>query len=294
MLDGDPDLLEYVHRLLGYLSTGRTSEQIITIFHGPTATGKSTVLGAIMAALGDYAGAGHPEILLGNSGADLNSLVFLHDLQGKRLVRISEARATRRLEVEAVKRLTGGDPITCRTLNAAPVTFTPGFSFVLDCNHLPAFPGADAAVLRRLRVIPCGNPIPLDAIRQEHAAAIRGEAAGILAYLVRGAVAYLADGLGPVPEAVSSAVLAYRYENDPVGRFLEEATVATPGAWTSTADLCAAYGAWAVLRGLPILDSAAFGKSMRDRRIDHKRSSSCAGWMVRLTPQAAHGVQVAA
>src|SRR5262249_44829564 len=50
---GDDELAGFLARAVGYSLTGDTSEDRLFFAHGPTATGKSTTLEAIKAALGD-------------------------------------------------------------------------------------------------------------------------------------------------------------------------------------------------------------------------------------------------
>jgi putative DNA primase/helicase len=48
-------LRAYVQRVAGYALTGSTAEEKLFLVHGPTAGGKSTFLGALRRAWGDYA-----------------------------------------------------------------------------------------------------------------------------------------------------------------------------------------------------------------------------------------------
>src|SRR5438445_5485216 len=60
---GDPELIGSVRRLLGYCLTGQTTEQILAIFYGTGANGKSTLLDAVVHVMGDYATPGAPGVL---------------------------------------------------------------------------------------------------------------------------------------------------------------------------------------------------------------------------------------
>ena len=61
----------------------------------------------------------------------------LADLRGRRLVTLSESAEDRRLAVERVKVLTGGDTISARQLYGQPFTFRPSHTIVLVTNHRP-------------------------------------------------------------------------------------------------------------------------------------------------------------
>jgi len=53
IFNNDPQLIAYVRRLLGYCLTGDVREQILPIFWGSGANGKSTLINAVADTLGD-------------------------------------------------------------------------------------------------------------------------------------------------------------------------------------------------------------------------------------------------
>src|SRR5262249_297230 len=53
----DPAMRGYLARLLGHALEGRVVSHILPILHGEGANGKGTLVGAVLAALGDYADA---------------------------------------------------------------------------------------------------------------------------------------------------------------------------------------------------------------------------------------------
>src|SRR5262249_13569998 len=59
----EPGMRAYLARLIGHALEGRVVEHILPIFHGDGANGKGTFIGAVLAALGDYADAADPELL---------------------------------------------------------------------------------------------------------------------------------------------------------------------------------------------------------------------------------------
>lgn len=50
------------------------------------------------------------------------------------------------MNVGLVKRLTGGDTITCGTLHSKPVTFSPSYLILLLTNNKPHVPAEDPAI----------------------------------------------------------------------------------------------------------------------------------------------------
>jgi putative DNA primase/helicase len=96
---------------------------------------------------------------------------------------------------------------------------------------------------------------------------LREEAPGILAWLVRGALAWQREGLNP-PDVVRAATEEYRHENEPLTPFLEACCVIKENARAKASDLFSAYGRWCDenhVRDWHRLTQTTFGKQMRKR-----------------------------
>lgn len=103
----DSAMRTFLARLCGHALEGRVVEHLLPIFHGDGANGKGTFIGAVFAALGDYADAADPELLTART-FDAHP-TGTADLFGLRLAVLHEGDAGRRLAEGTVKRLTGGD-----------------------------------------------------------------------------------------------------------------------------------------------------------------------------------------
>ena len=102
-----------------------------------------------------------------------------------------------------------------------PWEFWPTHTLVMFSNHKPAIRGRDEGVWRRLRLVPWEVTIP-EKERDEHLLAkLQAEAAGILRWIVDGAVRFHREGLDP-PAAVLAATAEYRPVEDVIGRFCDE------------------------------------------------------------------------
>lgn len=115
------------------------------IFHGEGGNGKSTLVDAVMAALGDYADAG---LLTARS-------FYAHptgvaDLCGLRLAVVHETDAGRHLAEGTVKRLTGGDRLKARRMREDFWSFEPSHTFVMLTNHKPIVAGVPAQDVHRV------------------------------------------------------------------------------------------------------------------------------------------------
>ena len=139
-------------------------------------------------------------------------------LVGRRFVMASETNDGTRLNESRVKALTGCDPITARFLHGEFFTFRPVAKFWLAVNHRPVVRDDSFGFWRGIRVIPFSQRFEVD--RTLMPALHRN--AGILAWAVRGALAWQAHGLQP-SASVLTATQGYQSDSDPLGAFLAEA-----------------------------------------------------------------------
>jgi phage/plasmid-associated DNA primase len=111
----DADLVTYLQRFFGYCLTGSVQEQIIVIFTGQGSNGKTTLIKVICRILGpDYSVYTREELL--SKGGGERHLTELASLFGKRLAVIMETDEETTINEARLKRLTGGDPLTCRRM----------------------------------------------------------------------------------------------------------------------------------------------------------------------------------
>ena len=137
--------------------------------------------------------------------------------------------------------------------------------------------GTDHAIWRRIRLIPFEVTIPQDQQDRQLPAKLRAELPGILAWAVRGCLAWQREGLG-APEAVVDATTGYRQDMDLIGAFLEECCEFGPEAQSTTQGLYDAYKKWCERYGEPLMGKNTFRGKLRDRRFEKKRSNNRHGW----------------
>jgi putative DNA primase/helicase len=228
IFNGDSDLITFVQRWLGYSITGDTSENKIAIFWGEGRNGKRTLVETIKTLLGEYMGVGTSSLLIDadNRGGGANPDVY--NLQGKRLVSVSETGKRDGINAAQVKTITGGDSLTARPLYGNPVTFAPTHKVILQTNYKPQAPADDYALWQRLLLVPftlsfVDNP-QSDNQRQRDPhlqQALTGELAGILNWLLDGCLSWQKIELQP-PAAVTSATDDYQREQNTILQFIEE------------------------------------------------------------------------
>src|SRR5208283_4668705 len=208
----DSEVIGYLQRFTGYSLTGDVSEQVLNIWHGVGANGKSTVANTIMEMLGsDYAMKAAADLLLAKW--DNDHPTALTDLHGKRFVACIETDDGRRLAEALVKELTGGDPIRARRMREDFWQFMPTHKVVLACNHRPTVRGTDHAIWRRLKLVPFNVVIPPNERDKQLPAKLRDELPGILAWAVRGCLDWQRHGLED-PKAIIAATADYQNAED--------------------------------------------------------------------------------
>ncbi len=242
IFDGDPDLISYVHRAVGYSLTGETTEQCFFCCHGEGANGKSTFLNAVRHTVGSYA-CNLPfsafelqtRSTIGNDVATIPDRRFVTAIETDESVRLNEAR---------IKALTGGDPITARMLYREFFTFKPVAKFWLAFNRPPIVSDDSHGFWRRVHQIPFVRQFdPVDEPGLENV--LKAEAQGILAWVVRGCLEWQTCGLNP-PVAVKEATRAYREESNPLRDFVADRCILHPDAQITAAAVWQEYLDWSI------------------------------------------------
>ncbi len=261
VLGTNADVCAYRQPWLGYLATGETRQHQMWLLMGAGANGKSTLLHALQRVLGTYAQQAAEAVVLAGAatGAASPELTRLRDV---RLAVLSETGHGQSLNESRVKSLVSGDPVTARPLYGDFVEFPPVAKFLLATNTLPVVRGTDHGIWRRLVVVPFGATFDLDA-DPTLADDLAAESAGILAWLVRGAASYYANGLPDVPAAWRAATQSYRDASDPVGAFLAEHCEVKVGVSVGATELYDAYRRDAEEKDLDVLSQGEFGKRIK-------------------------------
>ena len=218
------ELMIYVKQLVGYCLTGKTNEQSIYIFYGPTQTGKSTFVKILRALMGEYATSLPDGALLSSKFKDEDSHAGA-DLPGVRLATAIETAVGKKLNEAKVKQLTGQDFVRARHLYENSFEFQPQAKLIIATNHKPIIRDTDDAIWRRIKLIEFNRTVPPEEIvRDLDKDLIEKEGPGILNWAIAGCKEWFADGLQE-PTRVTDAAKAYRNEQDEVAEWIVECCV---------------------------------------------------------------------
>ena len=264
-------LREFIQRGAGYSASGDTSEQCMFINHGASgANGKSTFQEALAAALGDYAMRTPTEMLLAKRGGGVPNDVAR--LKGARFVAASETEEGRRLAESLVKDLTGQDTVSARFMRAEWFDFKPTHKLWLSTNHKPEIRGTDNAIWRRIRLVPWAVTIPPAEQDRKLSAKLRAELPGVLAWIVRGCLAWQREGLR-APDEVRRATAEYRAEMDTLAAFLADRCVVREEARALADKLYQRYAMWCDANGERQEAQKAFVARLSERGFLRKRAT---------------------
>ena len=286
IFNGDTELTQYVQRILGYYASGYTTEEIMAIFYGLGANGKSTLIRALIHTLGDYVTTAQFETFaVKRNDSTRNDIAALHTA---RIVTATEGESQQRLAEGFIKQATGRDRITARFLYSEPFTFTPRFKIVLVTNHKPVVRGTDDGIWRRLKLVPFAITIPPERRDPHLDQTLQAEAPGILNWILTGNLMWRQDGLNTAT-AVEQATTTYRRDSDTLHDFLTACCDTTnPNATTTSRKLHTTYQHWCEANGEEPLSANLFGRLLTDRghptstqRIDGRATKVRAGLTLR-------------
>ena len=252
--------------------------QRLMFHHGFGANGKSVFLEVLTRLLGESFAVGLPaESIVGtgerNAGGASPDIVRLF---GKRMVRVLELPEGAAVREDLVKRLTGGEKFPVRTLFKGYFEFQNRATPHMSGNGFPKIDGTDNGIWRRMLVVHWSVVIPEERRRdfEEFVGDLLTERAGILNWLIEGALDYLTNGLVISPE-IATATASYREDMDPIGRFVTDCVEAAAGEHVGARTMYEAYKSWCMANALSPRFETKFGLEMKKRFVkDEKRTRS--------------------
>lgn len=254
------------------------------LLHGPSAdNGKSVLLETISAL---YPDAARTSI----SPQDMGDNAMGALLAGKRINVVAEMPDGDVMRGEAFKAVIDGSPITRAQKYEKPITFCCEAAHVFAANRLPGSSDKTDGFFTRWLVVSFNRKFARHEMEFGLAKRlIADELPGIAAWCVRGAVDLLMAGDYTLPDSSRAEIDQWRHRVDPLALFLAECCVRSPGTWTASSELFAAYTAWMAAGNYRHpLTLGAFGLRMHEIGIEYRRSNG-SRYAVQLLPRPSWG-----
>jgi len=266
----DPEVRNFVKKAMGYSATGDTGEEKVFMPFGAGRNGKSKLLAAVEYALGDYAKSTRPETFMAKKGDAIPNDVAT--LVGARFIPTRETEEGKRLDVQLVKQLSGGDTMTARFMRSEFFNFKFVGKVWFSVNHKPVIRDTTESIWERIMTIPFTVYIPPAERDRGLEAKLQAEAAGVLRWIIEGCAEWRRDGLVE-PDAVRQATRAYRDEMDVLAGFIHDCCTEAPDAREWADALYGAYKPWAERGGEYVVSKTVLGTKLKERGYEPRRGT---------------------
>lgn len=233
------DVAPWLQERAGQAATAhQPPDDIIPVLQGGGENGKTTIMGALMSALGEHATLISDRVLLADASAHPTEKM---ELRGARFAVVEELPNGHELQIAKIKKITGTAKIEARYIAANSVTFPPTHSLFLTSNYRPMIRETDHGTWRRFALVHFPYRFrkphePLDGpqdrrgdatLRQRVASGAGGQHEAVLTWVVEGARRWFAADqvLSAPPASVLADTAAWRSESDVVIGFVSERLV---------------------------------------------------------------------
>lgn len=256
----DPQAIEALQDIFGYLLSPDTSQQKIPLIVGPKRSGKGTIARILTALLGQNS-------VTAPTLASLATNFGLAPLIGKSVAIIGDARLSGKADQSAIAErllsISGEDSITVDRKFQAAWTGRLGVRFIIMSNELPRLSDASGALASRFLVLTMTNSF--------YGKEDRGlgnrlmtELPGILNWARAGYLRLRERGYFVPPASAQEAVEELEALGSPVAAFVKDRCIVAAGARVSCDDLYAAWQGWCADNGRREAGTAqSFGRDVR-------------------------------
>ena len=215
IMDGDKTMTLFLQKMMGYAITGDMREDMFFFLWGKGSNGKTVLAETIITILGDYACTAMEETFMIKPAGKINA--DLERISDKRLIFTSEINKGSRLDESLIKRWTGRDTISVEQKFQIPYDTKPTGKLLFRTNYKPEIAGQDEGIWRRIKLVPFTVSFK-DREDRQLEEKLKGEASGILNWLLEGCLLWQKEGLD-LPPQVEEASAEYRSEEDNLNDF---------------------------------------------------------------------------
>lgn len=278
----DPEIRRFAQKVFGYSLVDFNPSKLLIFLWGSSNTGKTTILEAIAAALGDYSAPMNAQRLFGFQGSGPNP--ELVSVMNKRMLILSEVGDGHRLSSNAIKQVTGNDLQQARKNHSNHiVNSVPRFTPYVSTNNPPNIDRGDEALRNRILVIPFNNPATPEMISYERNLKENKEiSSAILWWVIEGCRMYLEEGLerDSWPEAVKVISEEFVSGTSAVQRFITERLERDDKGREKLDDVFRAWKSWCLSESMDqkeIGTKDAFRKLLASNGFKYVRNTSVNG-----------------
>lgn len=242
----DEDRIEkirLVKEAIGYSVSTSTHLEAAFMLYGEPATGKTTLLNAIL----DIVGQGNFSAV---TPGQLSNRFQIGFLQGKLLNVVAELEEGESLPAPIIKGICSGDTITAEVKHKDPFTFSPHCTLWWASNHLPSTRDTSGALARRLKIITFNRARDPQEFDHGLRGRLAAEAEGILSTCLAAYGDVLKRGQLTKPKSAEAALKRWELGNDLVRLFLSEFTREGVNAREASGELYARFRAFSEAEGV--------------------------------------------
>jgi len=267
----DGEVRSCLLRFFGQALLGADKAQLMAIFYGSGANGKSSLLNIARKVMGAYAGVLPTSIFVTRTGRE--NPFDLVRLEGIRLgMNTMEVDVDQRLDDGALKAIISLDEIEGRGLYENFRKIRSQATLCMSANNMPKLQDTSYGMRRRLLAVNFNVTIP-EAERDITLVdrLLTYEGSGVLALLVSECRAYLQHGI-KIPDTITQFTDNYLIEENPLLRFEVECLEPSRTALVSFADLYKFYCQWCQYEDEAPLTKRQFSRQISRVKYPDKKS----------------------
>jgi len=153
-LHDDAETTEYLLKILASALLGYNKFEKFYIFSGKGGNGKGVIADLMRVSFGKYYYPAEMSLFTKIRERVDQPVPALVEARNCRIMMTTEPESSERLQVSTLKKISGGDPMECRTLNSKHIyKFKPMYKPFFQMNDIPKFSKIDLGLGRRMEVV---------------------------------------------------------------------------------------------------------------------------------------------